>query len=161
MSKAALLEQNGNPTSSAFEPVSMLPTKPCASCGRDITWRKKWERDWERVRYCSDACRRAGLGIGDEEAALEEAILSLLQGRSHGSSICPSEAARMVAGSSPRSGGVAGGVAGNEDEAWRRLMEPARRAARRLMARGLVEITQGGRAVDASRARGPIRIRLK
>lgn len=36
------------------------PPKICASCGRPFTWRKKWERDWEQVRYCSDACRRAG-----------------------------------------------------------------------------------------------------
>lgn len=35
-----------------------LPTKPCAECGRTITWRKKWERDWESVKYCSEACRR-------------------------------------------------------------------------------------------------------
>jgi hypothetical protein len=35
-----------------------LPTKICAGCGRPFTWRKKWERVWEEVRYCSDACRR-------------------------------------------------------------------------------------------------------
>ena len=23
------------------------------------TWRKKWARDWENVRYCSERCRRA------------------------------------------------------------------------------------------------------
>ncbi|MBE2253545.1 MAG: DUF2256 domain-containing protein [Myxococcus sp.] len=37
---------------------SALPTKPCARCGRSFAWRKKWARDWEHVRYCSDACRR-------------------------------------------------------------------------------------------------------
>ena len=35
-----------------------LPEKLCAVCGRPFTWRKKWARDWEHVRYCSDACRR-------------------------------------------------------------------------------------------------------
>jgi len=25
-----------------------------------FTWRKKWESDWDNVRYCSDACRRRG-----------------------------------------------------------------------------------------------------
>jgi hypothetical protein len=35
-----------------------LPTKICLHCQRPFTWRKKWERDWENVRYCSDACRR-------------------------------------------------------------------------------------------------------
>lgn len=34
-----------------------LPSKPCARCGRTMTWRKAWERNWESVRYCSDACR--------------------------------------------------------------------------------------------------------
>ncbi len=45
-------------------------------------------------------------------------------------------------------------------EDWRPLMEDARRAARRLMHEGRVEITQKGRAVDPSTAKGPIRIRL-
>ncbi|MFZ4408092.1 MAG: DUF2256 domain-containing protein [Paracraurococcus sp.] len=34
-----------------------LPEKDCAACGRAFAWRKKWARDWESVRYCSDACR--------------------------------------------------------------------------------------------------------
>ncbi|CAN5137476.1 hypothetical protein BH11ACT3_BH11ACT3_08460 [soil metagenome] len=38
-------------------------------------------------------------------------------------------------------------------------MEPARRAARRLVASGDVVITQRGIVVDPSTARGPIRIR--
>jgi len=39
---------------------SELPTKTCRSCGRPFAWRKKWERDWDRVIYCSDRCRRRG-----------------------------------------------------------------------------------------------------
>lgn len=35
-----------------------LPTKVCLHCQRPFVWRKKWARDWEQVRYCSDACRR-------------------------------------------------------------------------------------------------------
>jgi len=35
-----------------------LPTKVCPVCGRSFTWRKKWERDWETVRYCSEQCKR-------------------------------------------------------------------------------------------------------
>ena len=41
-------------------PPSQRPTKVCAACGLPFTWRKKWERDWENVRYCSDRCRAAG-----------------------------------------------------------------------------------------------------
>ncbi|MBB4212202.1 DUF2256 domain-containing protein [Rhodothalassium salexigens] len=36
-----------------------LPQKQCAECNRPFTWRKKWARDWERVRYCSERCRRS------------------------------------------------------------------------------------------------------
>jgi len=66
----------------------------------------------------------------------------LLAERAEGATICPSEAARAV-----------------DAEAWRDLLEAAREAARRLVARGEVAIVQGGRPVDPSRAKGPIRIR--
>ena len=115
------------------------PTKACAKCGRTITWRKKWARDWEQVKYCSKRCGSERLSATDE--ALESEILRLLERRS-GKTICPSEAARGV-----------------EPEGWRDLMEAARQAARRLVAKGEVVITQGGRVVDASTAKGPIRIR--
>jgi hypothetical protein len=117
-----------------------LPTKDCAACGRTIAWRKKWARDWEAVKYCSDACRRRG--VGDVDRRLEETIRDLLGARAAGATMCPSEAARAVGG-----------------EDWRDLMEPARRAARRLVTAGEVEITQGGHVVDPSTAKGPIRIR--
>jgi hypothetical protein len=109
---------------------SSVPTKTCAVCGRTITWRKKWARDWDEVRYCSEQCRRHRPTTVDTE--LETVILDLLEQRATGATICPSEAARAVGG----------------DE-WREQMEPARQA----------EITQGGAVVDPSTARGPIRIR--
>ncbi|RTL46991.1 MAG: DUF2256 domain-containing protein [Burkholderiales bacterium] len=37
---------------------SHLPSKPCVACGRPMTWRKAWARNWEEVKYCSDRCRR-------------------------------------------------------------------------------------------------------
>ncbi|CAL4861225.1 DUF2256 and DUF3253 domain-containing protein [Microbacterium sp. MM2322] len=114
--------------------------KTCASCGREIQWRKKWEKNWDAVRYCSDACRKRGIRPVDEE--LTQSIRDLLDARAASATICPSEAARAVGG-----------------EEWRDLMEPARRAARRLVAAGEVEITQRGQVVDPSTAKGPIRIR--
>jgi hypothetical protein len=39
-----------------------LPQKICATCGLPFSWRRKWERDWEAVRYCSDRCRKGGAG---------------------------------------------------------------------------------------------------
>ena len=114
--------------------------KVCERCGRTMQWRAKWARDWNEVKYCSDACRKQRLTAVD--TALEDAILQLLNARARDASICPSEAARAVGGKS-----------------WQSLMEPARKAARRLIAQKKVQITQGGKVVDPSRAKGPIRIR--
>jgi hypothetical protein len=33
-----------------------LPAKTCVACGRPFVWRKKWERVWSEVKYCSDKC---------------------------------------------------------------------------------------------------------
>jgi len=35
-----------------------LPVKICSACARPFTWRKKWARDWDQVRHCSERCRR-------------------------------------------------------------------------------------------------------
>lgn len=35
-----------------------LPQKTCLSCGRPFTWRKKWSKVWDAVKYCSERCRR-------------------------------------------------------------------------------------------------------
>jgi hypothetical protein len=113
--------------------------KICVTCGRSFGWRRKWARDWEQVRYCSDACRRST--VGEIDVRLERAILELLATRDRGATICPSEAARRV-----------------DPSGWRELMERTRRAARRLVAGGKVVIKQRGHVVDASRARGPLRI---
>jgi hypothetical protein len=51
-------------------------------------------------------------------------------------------------------------VAGEAREAWEPMMEPARAAARRLVAAGRIVITQGGHPVDPSHAKGPIRLKL-
>ncbi|TGE78228.1 DUF2256 domain-containing protein [Pseudoalteromonas sp. KS88] len=34
-----------------------LPQKNCPVCKRDFTWRKKWQRDWDNVIYCSQRCK--------------------------------------------------------------------------------------------------------
>ena len=36
-----------------------LPEKVCPVCERPFTWRKKWARDWDNVKYCSERCRRS------------------------------------------------------------------------------------------------------
>jgi hypothetical protein len=35
-----------------------LPSKPCRVCGRPMSWRKSWAKNWDQVLYCSDACRK-------------------------------------------------------------------------------------------------------
>lgn len=118
----------------------MSREKTCEACGRRIAWRKKWEACWDEVKFCSDACRRDRPTSADRR--LEEEILGLLAKRAGGATICPSEAARAIF-----------------PDGWRERMEAARRAARRLVAAGRVEIVQQGRVIDPSSAKGPIRLR--
>ena len=35
-----------------------LPEKDCIHCGKPMVWRKKWEKVWDEVKYCSERCRR-------------------------------------------------------------------------------------------------------
>jgi len=86
-------------------------------------------------------------GVSEVDRHLESTILDLLSRRARTATICPSDAARVVGG--------------EDEDAWRVLMEPARRAARRLVDRGEVQITQKGEVVDPSTATGPIRIRRR
>ncbi|WP_340153244.1 DUF2256 domain-containing protein [uncultured Marivirga sp.] len=36
---------------------SNLPSKICPTCGKPFSWRKKWEKNWPNVKYCSKKCR--------------------------------------------------------------------------------------------------------
>ena len=126
-------------------------SKVCAACGRRMEWRKSWAKNWDQVKFCSDSCRSRPGGGGPDAATgqrLEQAILRLLDERGAGKTICPSEAARAVGGEVDRG-------------TWEPLMEPARAAARRLVAAGKIVITQGGQSVDPSTAKGAIRLRLR
>ena len=38
---------------------SELPVKSCSACGRPMTWRKRWAKVWDTVKYCSERCRRS------------------------------------------------------------------------------------------------------
>ncbi|RYE94452.1 MAG: DUF2256 domain-containing protein [Oxalobacteraceae bacterium] len=46
-----------------------LPTKVCVACARPFAWRKKWERDWDQVKYCSDRCRSHGPATDAKDSA--------------------------------------------------------------------------------------------
>jgi hypothetical protein len=73
------------------------------------------------------------------------AILTLLDHRAPGATICPSEAARRLGG----------------DDGFRDYMDIVRESAAALVAEGAIEVTQGGEPVDLASARGPIRLRKR
>ncbi|WP_370830711.1 DUF3253 domain-containing protein [Kocuria sediminis] len=77
-------------------------------------------------------------------AEMRSVLLDLVRRRGADKTVCPSEAARVLAPAS-----------------WRDLMEDVRQEAYRLADDGLVDITQQGRVVDGRSARGPIRVRLR
>jgi hypothetical protein len=72
------------------------------------------------------------------------AILKLLAERGDGKTICPSEAARLLA-----------------PQDWRPLIAETRKAGTELADEGLIEVTQGGQPVSPRDVAGPIRYRLK
>ncbi len=111
--------------------------KICASCGREIEPRKKWAKDWDQVKFCSDSCRR-----NKSRPSYEKQILDLLEKRGSGKTICPSE------------------VLPEDQKQSKEIMEDVRSSARKLAADGKIQFMQKGQRVDPSRARGPIRLKL-
>ena len=120
--------------------------KLCKSCGKLFKCNEKRAQDWDVAKYCSQAC--SGYRPGERALELEGAILELLAERGAGKTICPSEAAKLV-----------GGTATQRD--WEGLMEPAREVARNLATAGRIVVTQKGKVVDATTAKGAIRLGLK
>ena len=123
-----------------------MHSKTCIVCGREIQWRKKWQDNWHQIKYCSRACCKAGLT--DVDINLEKVIVRLSRSPKSGASICPSQAARELVGD-------------DDERQWRSLMEPARRAARRLVHQGKISIMQGEKIVSPSKFKGPVRLKLK
>lgn len=74
--------------------------------------------------------------------AIERIIMKLLESR-HPKTACPSEIARLAA-----------------PDDWRLWMPAVREAALALERRGRIDVTQRGKRVDPTTARGPIRLRL-
>nr|WP_295742933.1 DUF3253 domain-containing protein [uncultured Acidocella sp.] len=77
----------------------------------------------------------------------EQAILDTLAQRGLDKSICPTEAARALAGYP-------------QDESWRRALAPVKLAAQRLARAGRIEILRKGKPVDPETLHGVIRLRL-
>ena len=51
-----------------------LPSKICEFCQKPYNWRKKWARDWDNIRFCSERCKKEGKKEGKKYA--REASLS-------------------------------------------------------------------------------------
>ena len=48
-----------------------LPSKTCLYCRQAFAWRKKWSRDWDNVKFCSDRCRAAaGKSMRDDSTRI-------------------------------------------------------------------------------------------
>jgi Protein of unknown function (DUF3253) len=77
-------------------------------------------------------------------AAARRAILELLEQRAPGKTICPSEAARSLAG-----------------DDFRGEMDVVRDAAWELVDEGVIDVTQHGEPVARDAVRGPIRLRRR
>ncbi len=77
--------------------------------------------------------------------ALTAKILELCIERGPAKSICPSEVARALEA---------------EEDAWRRLMKPVRRAAIRLAEDGRIEILKKGKRIEPDNVRGVVRLRI-
>ncbi|PWY99112.1 hypothetical protein BCV70DRAFT_201332 [Testicularia cyperi] len=64
-------------SSRSTAPLSELSPKSCLTCGRVITPRAKWAKDWNGIKYCSDRCRssRPGRVVATLQASLLPATL--------------------------------------------------------------------------------------
>jgi hypothetical protein len=89
------------------------------------------------------------LVLPDDELAerIRACVLELLAARGPGRSICPSEAARMLA---MRIGSH-----------WQDLMRPVRTVAAAMAEAGSIEVLQHEAVVDIGDVRGPVRLRLR
>tara|TARA_B100001559_G_scaffold318139_1_gene324676 strand:- start:862 stop:1242 length:381 start_codon:yes stop_codon:yes gene_type:complete len=117
-----------------------FPQKSCSSCGRSFTWRKSIAKNWDDVKYCSNACRKRKLSKTDQQ--IENTILELLEIQTYPTSLSTDQVADFLDFGDDKN-----------------LLESIKRAARRLEAKSFVIITQDGKRVDSSKAKGHLQIR--
>ena len=114
-----------------------METKHCNSCGRPFDKQKRFEKNWDEIKYCSAKCRKEKLEKNQTE--LEVFIIEKL---SLVSNICPSQIATEFFGK----------------DRMKQMMEPVRCACRRLHLADKIKITQGNKPIKTLNFRGPIRI---
>jgi len=96
-------------------------------------------------RIMEPYCQGKPTVSGHTDGRVAAVILDLCTKRGPDKTICPSEAARVLT----ENGGD-----------WRAHMDNVRRIGAELMHAGRIEITQRGKPIDPSAAKGPIRFRL-
>ena len=111
-------------------------SKICVSCGLEFFWRKKWERNWDTVKYCSERCKKSFKRIMHVKNITAELVSK------RETSLCPSEVAKVI---SP--------------DNWKERMQDVHSAARLLAHENKLCITQKGGIVDPQSVKGPRRLR--
>jgi len=114
-----------------------MDIKHCSSCGRPFEKQKRFEKNWDEIKYCSAKCRKERLETKQKD--LEEFILKKLTTVTN---ICPSQIASELYG----------------EEKMKQMMEPVRCACRRLQQAKRLKITQNKKPVTSLNFRGPVRI---
>jgi len=103
-----------------------------------MCYQKRWAKNWQELKYCSQKCRKNKPDKLDK--TLEEHYLELVKTKTL---VTEQDVARAL------------------NEAPTDLRERIRKAARRLVATGNYALTQNGKTVDPSSAKGPINLRRK
>ena len=114
-----------------------MDIKHCSSCGRPFEKQKRFEKNWDEIKYCSAKCRKERLET--KQIELEEFMLKKLTTVSN---ICPSQVAEEFYGK----------------DKMKQMMEPIRCAYRRLHLAKRLKITQKKKQLTSLNFRGPIRI---
>ncbi|KAL2071352.1 hypothetical protein VTL71DRAFT_12587 [Oculimacula yallundae] len=162
----------------AMGPPTTASVKICASCGRQISWRKKWEKNWDSITYCSDSCRKHKIKPGSVDIAFESKILALLKARravqGTVAMVTCEEAEEEISkerasisidkldgGEQSTLSSQKEGVGESRDPpSVLKSREKCRQAARRLASRGEIVITQSGKVVDPSFAKGVMELKF-
>ncbi len=153
------------------------PEKVCVYCGRSFAYRKKWERVWDQVKYCSDRCRRSAktgedLGPPKAEDFRQAKAEDFRQAKAEDFRQAKAEDFRQAKAEDFRqrildllqSRSAESSICPSEvlPVAVRKdkvLMERVRQMARLMAHQGIIEITQKGQVVNPDDFRGPIRLR--
>lgn len=148
-----------------FRSFMSFASKFCKICGREISYRAKFARNWDAIQYCSNSCRTTKL-TGDD-LAFESTILEMLKERRAPKALLTCEDVenrlQVEKDEQPKEGTAASPetidaqVLGMRKAAWR---ERCRRAARRLHNEKRIVILQDGKPVNPSFAKGTMQLAL-